>query len=377
MKLRIFFQRLTSWKFAVKLNLINVKGLKLAKSPDPAAEYQSERLSDELETLIDIGKALTSHLTLEDVYRVAMEKVSKLLRPKAWSLLIADEKCAELEFVIGVSPGRHELQNLRIPLGEGIAGWVAVSGEPLLVPDVRQEKRFSNKLDEQIGFQTRSIVCVPLKTPNRTHGVIQLLNSFEEGQFDGKDLRILSTIAEFTAIAIENSLLLETVRQLTITDDLTGLHNSRHFQQLCEYELERANRYQSQLSLVFLDLDRFKQVNDTYGHLTGSRLLKEFAELIQENIRVVDYAARYGGDEFVFLLPSTGKQGALSMAINLLQALREKRFYSDCGELIRITASLGVATYPDNAKDLRQLVQLADEAMYQVKRTTRNAIKTA
>ncbi len=343
----------------------------------PATEFESARLYDELETLIDIGKALTSHLTLEDVYQVAMEKVSNLLRPKAWALLTCDEKTAELEFAIGVSPGKEELQHLRIQLGEGVAGWVAVNGEPMLVPDVRQEQRFSANIDDQIGFTTCSIVCVPLKTPNRTHGVIQLFNSFEEGPFDAKDLRILSTIAEFTAIAIENSLLLETVRQLTITDDLTGLYNSRHFQQLCEYELERANRYQNQLSLVFLDLDYFKQVNDTYGHLTGSRLLKEFAELIQENVRVVDHAARYGGDEFVFLLPSTGKQGALSMAINLLQALRKKKFFSDCGRPIGITASLGIATYPDRAKNLKELVQLADEAMYDVKRTTRNAIKIA
>ncbi len=342
-----------------------------------ASQDESERLNDELETLVDIGKALTSHLTLEDVYQVAMEKVSKLLRPKAWSLLICDELSGELDFAVVVTPGKPQLGDLRLQPGEGIAGWVAEHGEPLLVADVRKEKRFSPKIDQRIGFSSRSIVSVPLKTPNRIHGVIQLLNSCAEGPFDEKDLRILTTIAEFTAIAIENSLLLEKVRQLTITDDLTGLYNSRHLQHLCEYEMERAIRYQNELSLVFLDLDFFKQVNDSYGHLTGSRLLKEFAELINKNIRKVDYAARYGGDEFVFLLPSTSREGALGMAKHLQKELSKTSFRSDCGEPIKVTVSMGIATYPTNAKTLNDLVRRADEAMYEVKRTTRDGIKSA
>ena len=129
--------------------------------------------------------------------------------------------------------------------------------------------------------------------------------------------------------------------------------------------------------MVFLDLDHFKSVNDTYGHLTGSRLLKEVGALFKKVIRVVDHAARYGGDEFVFLLPSTSKQGAVAMAKNLLNVLRNTEFKSDCGKSLQVTASLGVATYPTNAYCIQELIKLADEAMYEVKRGSRNNVISA
>lgn len=338
---------------------------------------ETGRLYDELETLIDIGKALTSHLALEDVYRVVMEKVGNLLRPQAWSLLILDEPNQELCFEIAVSPAGEDLVGTRLHADEGVAGWVVATGVPLLVPDVSKEPRFSSRLDEQIGFVTQSIVCVPLVSANRIIGVIQLLNGVGQGQFTEQDQRILATIADFTAIAIENSRLHQQVSNLTITDDLTGLYNARHFQALCDYEMERASRYGNELSMVFLDLDRFKSVNDTYGHLTGSRLLKEVGALFKKVIRVVDHAARYGGDEFVFLLPSTSKQGAIAMAKNLLQVLRKTEFKSDCGKTLQVTASLGVATYPTNAYCIQELIKLADEAMYEVKRGSRNNVISA
>lgn len=338
---------------------------------------ETGRLSDELETLVDIGKALTSHLTLEDVYKVVMEKVGNLLRPQAWSLLIVDEESRELCFEIVVSPSAELLAGSRLQPGEGVAGWVAEYGVSLLIPDVSKEPRFASRIDKKIGFVTHSIVCVPMISNDRIIGVIQLLNGVGQGQFIEQDQRILSTIADFTAIAIENSRLHQRVRDLTITDDLTGLYNTRHFQTLCEYEMERASRYGNELSMVFLDLDHFKQVNDTYGHLTGSRLLKEVGHLFKQEVRVVDYAARYGGDEFVFLLPSTSKKGAMAMAANLLDKLRETEFISDCEQPMRITASIGVATYPTNAYCLQELVKLSDEAMYEVKRSTRDGIKSA
>lgn len=338
---------------------------------------ETGRLSDELETLIDIGKALTSHLTLEDVYRVVMEKVSNLLRPQAWSLLTLDEQSKELSFEIVVSPATDDLTGTRLQPGEGIAGWVAESGISLLVPDVSKDPRFSSRVDEKLGFVTNSIVCVPLVSNDRIIGVIQLLNGHGQSEFTEQDQRILATIADFTAIAIENSRLHLQVSNLTITDDLTGLYNSRHFQTLCDYEMERASRYGNELSMVFLDLDYFKMVNDTYGHQTGSRLLREVGQLFMQVIRNVDHAARYGGDEFVFLLPSTDRQGALTMAHNLLVKLRATEFTSDCGQPMRITASLGVATYPTNAYCLQELIKLSDEAMYEVKRSSRDGVNSA
>lgn len=338
---------------------------------------ETGRLSDELETLVEIGKALTSHLTLDDVYQVVMEKVGKLLRPQAWSLLTVDEQSAELCFEIVVSPAGETLRGTRLQAGQGVAGWVVEHGSALLIPDISKEPRFARSMEKHSGFVISSIVCVPLVAGKRIIGVIQLLNGRGQSEFTAQDQRILAAIADFTAIAMENSRLLQQVRDLTITDDLTGLYNSRHFQTLCEYEIERATRYGTELSLVFLDLDHFKLVNDNYGHLTGSRLLKEVGQLFHAAIRKTDHAARYGGDEFVFLLPSTGKPGAVRMAQNLLQLLQAGEFFSDCGRQIQVTASLGVATYPTNAYCLQELVKLSDELMYAVKRSTRNAVRSA
>ena len=335
------------------------------------------RLEQELNTLVDVGKALTSRLALEDVYQVAMEKVSLLLKPSAWSLLVVDESTQELCFEIAVSPVAEKLKGVRLPPGEGIAGFVAQHGEPLLVPDVSKDEHFCGQVDKAYGFVTNSIVCVPLKTQDKTLGVIQLLNALGQDQFDAHDLRILSTIADFTAIAIENARLVEKVQELTIIDDLTGLYNARHFQKLIDYEVERACRLGTELSLVFIDLDHFKQVNDTYGHLTGSRLLSEVGQTIGRNMRKVNHAARYGGDEFVLLLPGVGNDGALGLVNNLREVLREEGYRSDCGQPITVTASVGIATYPTNAPDKKELVRLADVAMYEVKKSTRDGVKTA
>lgn len=338
---------------------------------------ESNRHNHEISTLLDIGKALTAHLSLDAVYQVVMEKISELLHPQAWSLLTVDETTRELSFEIVVSSAVGQLKGTRLQPGEGIAGWVAEKGEALLVDDVSKDPRFAERIDQKIGFVTRSIVCVPLIVNQQTIGVIQLLNGSDKGPFSPQDQQILAVIADFTAIALENARLMARVHNLTITDPLTGLYNAEHFQTLCEDEIERTKRLNTELSFIFLDLDHFKQVNDTHGHLTGSRVIKEAGHLFQQVIRESDYAARYGGDEFVFLLPSTSKDGALRQAEKLLSRLRQTTFYADSGQPISVTGSLGVATYPTNADSVKDLIKRADDAMYRVKNSTRNGIESA
>jgi len=336
-----------------------------------------ERRSEELETLVGIGKALTSTLDLREVLGAIMEKVSLLLRPKNWSLLLVDDQSGDLRFEIAVSPAAEQLKGMRLKKGEGIAGWVALHGEPLLISDVSADPRFAPQVDQAVAFTTRSIVCVPLKSKNRVLGVVELLNNLDEGEFSEADLKILSTIADFAAIAIENARYFEQVRELIITDDLTGLYNARHLLDVLDYEVDRAKRYGNPLSLVFLDLDYFKQINDTHGHLVGSRLLTEMGHLIRSHIRSADVAARYGGDEFVVVLPNTSKEGALTVASNLRERIKEHYFLAEQGYRIRITASFGVATYPEDAQTKLALIRLADQAMYRVKESTRDAVRSA
>jgi diguanylate cyclase (GGDEF)-like protein len=343
-------------------------------APQKLAE-RIERRNNELASMIEIGKALTSSLEVHAVLEMIMKQVDRLIKPKAWSLLLVDEASSELSFEIAVSPVADQLKGVTLKQGEGIAGWVAMHGIPLLIPDVQNDPRFAKHFDTQLSFKTRSIIAVPMKIQERVIGVIELVNSYDELIFDDVDQSILTAIADFAAIALVNARNFDRINELVVTDDLTGLYNSRHFGQLIESEFLRAQRYQSELSLVFLDLDRLKSINDIHGHLVGSRMLSELGRLIGRNIRDCDRAARYGGDEFVIILPQTGKQQAVSMAEKMLELMRSTHFISDDNQEIRLTASFGVATYPQDGNSRTELLRSADIAMYKAKDSGRNCVK--
>ncbi len=330
-----------------------------------------------IETLMEIARALASPNEIQEILEQIMFQVSRLLNPKAWSLLMMDEATGELESTIVISDVADSLKGVRIPAGHGVAGWVAENGESLIIPDVRCDKRFAAEFDRKLSFTTRSIACVPVKSHDRVFGVIELINSLDDVIFNESDEQILTTIADFAGIAISNAKALEKINHLAITDDLTGLYNSRYFFEEIEYEVERSKRYETPLSLVFLDLDHFKNVNDTYGHLTGSRLLSEVGAVVFQNIRKADKAARYGGDEFVIILPHTEKAGALAFAEKLHRELGNGSFFSDNGNPLTVTGSFGVASFPEDASSSTELISAADDAMYLVKASGRNGVRVA
>ncbi|HBA89760.1 MAG TPA: sensor domain-containing diguanylate cyclase [Geobacter sp.] len=334
-----------------------------------------ENRDDVMLSMIEIAKALTSCLEIRSVLETIMKQVERLISPAAWSLLLVDKESGDLVFEIAVSPVAEQLQGLRLRRGEGIAGWVALNGGPLLIPDVSSDERFQGQFDQRFSFTTQSIVCVPMKIKERVVGVIELINSLDKLVFNQADMTILSAIADFAAIAIENARNYDRINELVITDDLTGLYNSRHFPCLIQEEVDRCVRYGMEMSLVFLDLDRLKGINDVHGHLVGSRMLSELGHLIARNIRANDRAARYGGDEFVIILPHTGKEAAMAMAANLRQRLHETDFSSDDGQPIRLTASFGVASFPEDAASREELIRAADIAMYEAKHAGRDTIK--
>ena len=335
---------------------------------------QIKRRDEELEILTGIGKTLTSSLNIEEILNSIMGKVSALLKPKMWSLLLIDPLSHELFFKIIVSPVAEKLKQVRLKVGEGIAGCVAQTGDALLINDVQNDNRFARHIDGMVSFTTRSIICVPMKIKSRVVGVIELINSFEDIQYQQADLVLLQTIADYAAIAIENASNFQRINEMLIVDDLTGLYNARHFDAVVDREIAAAIRYSFPVSLVFFDLDHFKVVNDTYGHLVGSRLLSEVGALLKRNIRAADAAARFGGDEFVILLSNTDKLQALSMVKNLRTTLKNKGFRGDHGQIIHITASFGIATVPDDSTGKTELMRLADEAMYEAKEAGRDVI---
>ena len=336
-----------------------------------------KRTVDELQAFNEIGRTLTSTLDGKEVLQLIMQKVSEVLRPEHWSLLLLDEPRGELYFEVAVGPGAERLKSARLPLGEGVAGWVARAGQPVLLEDAASDPRFSPRFDEASGMNTGSILAVPLRSKGRALGVVELVNPRGDRAFSPDDLRTLSTLADYAAIAIENARAFERIRELTLIDDHTGLYNARHLYRSLEAEVARSRRFGRCFSLIFLDLDRFKQVNDRHGHQVGSAVLKEVGEVLRKQLRAMDVPVRYGGDEFVVLLPEADRSQARAVAERLRRAINGTVFQLERGLEVRVTASFGIASYPDDGATPEGLLQLADQAMYQVKETTRDGIAQA
>jgi diguanylate cyclase (GGDEF)-like protein len=305
-----------------------------------------------------------------------MEKMAEYFRPDTWSLLMVDDQRDELYFAIAVGTAAEALKNVRLKVGEGIAGWVAKHGERLVVPDVYTDVRFAKRIDEMTKWETRSIICVPLRSKHRVLGVIQLVN-VDMKHFSDQEEFFLQSLCDYAAIAIENARSVEKIQELTITDDCTGLYNARHLYKTLEAEVYRSARFGYEFTVLFIDLDHFKQVNDTHGHLIGSKLLAEIGYLVKAQLRLIDYAFRYGGDEFVILLPQTTKDAALVVARRVRDTLRTTMFCKEEGLNLNVRASIGVATYPHDAKTPHDVIRQADEMMYLVKNTTRDNIGIA
>ena len=344
------------------------------RNPAVSAE---QREAGEVAIFQELGKALTSSLQLDQVLRTIMEKIDEFLRPDNWSLLLLDEEKQELYFELAVGKASQALKDVRIKVGQGIAGWVAQHGETVVVADTSKDTRFFSQVDEKTKTETQSIVAVPVKFRDTCLGVIELINCLGPEGFDERDLKLLEALSDFAAIALENARHVKRIHELTITDDCTSLYNARHMGFILETEIYRSQRYNYQFSLVFIDLDHFKQVNDTHGHLVGSRLLAEIGNALKAHCRLIDFAFRYGGDEFVILLPQTPKDNALNVARRLHKLVRETRWLDEDGLRIRVTPSLGVASYPTDSRTKEGLLHLADEAMYLVKNTNRDSVAAA
>jgi diguanylate cyclase (GGDEF)-like protein len=326
-------------------------------------------LPKDLQVFHDVARALTSSLDLDSILGAIMQQMKQFFEPESWSLLIVDEEQHNLYYAVAAGKSSGD-RNLRVGMGEGIAGWVAEHGEPVIVAEPAKDPRFTP------ASQVRSAICIPLRSRDCTLGVIELLN-YRASTLTNETMAFLQVLCDYAAIAIQNVRAVERIQELTITDDCTGLFNSRHLFSVMESEIERSRRFSLPFSMIFIDLDHFKRVNDLHGHLTGSRLLAEIARTIKHNVRGIDSAFRYGGDEFIVLLPQTGKDAAVEVTQRLLHALRETRYLLAEGLELRMLASFGIATYPEDGNTIQEIIGAADEMMYLVKNSSRGNIAVA
>lgn len=319
-----------------------------------------------LSFFVDIGRSIAQAKTIEDTLAEVMRHVGDIFTPLDWSLLLKDPQTGDLTFTVVIGKNASKLQGKRLPQGEGIAGWICENAQPVIAEDVASDERFSCRIDQYTQFETKSIIGVPLKVDDRVIGVIELINKINGQAFTPFELKILTTIADFAAIAIERAYFSRALKKMATEDALTGVKNRRTMEQVLAQELSKAKRYGTSLSLLMVDVDAFKTINDTYGHLAGDQVLKKLAQIIVDTVREVDTVCRFGGDEFVVIMPNTSASRAETVRTRIQEAID---YHNSLGGEIQFRCSIGLHSVDSGAQN--GLLAMLDSDLYRQKRLIR------
>jgi two-component system, cell cycle response regulator len=328
-------------------------------------ELKSSR--DELRHSLDrMGATLRATLDLQGMLEVILDTAAVTLGSTAGALYLRRHNAREL--TLEAAQGYAPPAAARLRLEEGVAG-VAAGGVPVLIP------RDPVKAAEPVEPSASTAIAVPLVRGDRTMGVIALYGRPTPEPFGEGDVETLSSFAAQASVAIENVLLHQETEQLSITDGLTGVWNRRYLELSLRKEIERASRFSRPLSVLMIDIDRFKDVNDRFGHPRGDGVLVEVTRRIMGTIRTqIDFVSRYGGEEFVVVLPETPCDGGKVVAEKIRAAVRDHPFVGD-GTHLTITVSVGVSAYPLDGLTAEDIIRAADEAMYRAKRAGRDRVE--
>jgi diguanylate cyclase (GGDEF)-like protein len=319
------------------------------------------------EALSDMVRAVNGTLDPTRVATLLLDRASSWVPAALWAVTVSDPG-GPLTIVAdrGASPNFSAAVY-------AVSDWVMARGETFATADLQSDPRVP-------GQPPAAVLALPLACRGRRLGAVIALDPVPSSRIPRPGaawLRAVELLLEPAALALDTALRLRRAEALSVTDDLTGLYNSRYLNQVLRREAKRASRSGRPLSLLFIDLDGFKSVNDSHGHLFGSRALVEAAAIIRGSARETDVVSRFGGDEFALVLPDTGGEGAFAVGERIRERVAAFTFLAGDGLSIRLTASVGVATLPDVAASADELVQAADKAMYQVKESGKNGIQAA
>jgi two-component system cell cycle response regulator len=345
---------------------------RLPAAPDLAARLRLcqtplRRQLARADVLAEMIRAVNASLEPGRVAEAMLTRLSSWVPAGAWLMVAAEEGSSLRQVAARGLTAKLET------VAHAVARVVVRSGSRFASADLSQDRTLSGGLGV-------AVMAFPLACRGRTVGAVVALDrriSRGEPKLSSAALAALESAIEPGAIALDNALRVQRAEALSVTDDLTSLYNSRFLAQVLRRETKRAARSARPLSLLFLDLDGFKSINDTHGHLFGSRALVEAAAVIRSSARETDMVARYGGDEFALVLPETGSEGAAAVGERVRERLEAHEFLQADGLRITLTASVGVATFPDVAATVEALIQAADLAMYRVKERGKNGIYVA
>jgi diguanylate cyclase (GGDEF)-like protein len=334
-----------------------------------------------LTLLYDIARTLSEWVQTEDVddvYQEILAIVGCMLDYHELVLMIYEPQKQKLKVAAtyGIE-NPEELINMEFSVGEGVTGVAIEKKKPIYVPNTRQDKRYlyyKGQKPEDVSFMS-----VPLlgASGDTLIGALNVSRPANE-PFQQQERETVQAVSHLISVAITNAHLYRQLTELSVRDELTGLYNRRHGQETIHHEITRANRFHRSLSILMIDIDHFKRFNDLYGHPKGDVMLHEFSVLLEASLRDVDYITRWGGEEFLVILPNTDVSGALNVAEKLRHNVRQCTFAK-----LRIrprpqfTVSIGVASFPDTAKNETDLILYADKALYEAKGTGRDRVVVA
>jgi len=320
---------------------------------------------DQLNALYRISQLASGQDDLDTTLQAILGVTEELVPEGHVAVLLLDEVTRSL--AVRASRGYSEgVDLLRIPLGQGVTGRCAQSGDVVVANDVQAEADY---IEGVPGAQSE--IALPLKVDGKVIGVLNAETS-TRGAYSDDHIRPLTVVAQQAAVVIRAAQLNDEMRQLAVTDPLTGLYNRRHFVDRLDEEVRRAQRYGDRVALMLIDCDHLKRINDAHGHLSGDRALQALADVMKITLRETDVIARLGGDEFATILVETDEARALDVAERLRRTVGGLRLISEDGGDIGLTVSAGIAIYPDDGADVKTLMRAADTAMYRAKRDGRD-----
>jgi two-component system, cell cycle response regulator len=364
-----------------------LRSTRLALVRTEEALVRAQQDADSRRKLVDILHEVTGDLSVTELFHLLVRRAARALNVSHCSVVLAQPGDTHATVVAAFeNPG---LQQLTVHLDRYPELKVALeSGQPVLIEDIDTHPIFDGVRTlwdvEGIEMQMRSLIALPFSIDRGQYGVFLVRRTREQERFAPEDLEFAEAVLTAAVAVIQRAQLVEStmadnarLEQLAQTDPLTQLLNRRALTERITAEMERALRYDSTLALLMIDLDHFKRVNDTYGHLVGDDVLRDVAQLLSRTIRGSDIVARYGGEEFLVLLPETEDGGAESFAERLREAVEQHEFAKDSmAEVLKLTASVGVAVFPAaRIENVEDLFQRADAALYRAKAAGRNLVR--
>lgn len=347
------------------------------------AQLEIARLTDQLENRKrSIGqfytflRGIASTLESQKVYESLLAKFSEVMKAERSSLMILNQESNELalEAALGAGPESSALVHLK--LGDSVAGSVLASGIPLVVRDADHDSRLPRSRPGR--YKTKSFISYPITLGARKVGVINLTDRTDGVPYENDDLMMLEMMAPHLALIIDRTewaRKAQTFQQMSLTDPLTGLPNRRYLQDRLFEEVERSKRYNTPFSFMIIDVDRFKNYNDVYGHTNADRVLVQTAQMLRGSLRAIDMSARFAGDEFCIVLPETELGDAARIAERLRKAISEAEYTTEQGERMgQITLSIGISSFSASRQSPLSIIETADQALYRAKTRGRNCV---